>query len=419
MHASALKQAVEPRLQPVAQWCVWLIPPACAVSRFAADLLLCITAISFLLHMALMRRTDWLHQRWVQVALALWVYAVLLSLGAVNVEGALGRSLAWIRFPIFAAALAFWVLDGELVRRRLILSLSIALGFMLIDTAIQYVIGVDLLGRPVIPYQDAPRLTGPFSAPRIGIMLIWMAIPVIAYWLMRENGQVRRGRTFALGVAYAAGTVAIIFLSGERMALLLTGLAFVLAFFLLPIPKRLMVMIGLGTVLLVGALAYGNPGLIARQFGSTSEVVDDVSGSVYGMIWQSGWEMFVRHPVTGVGLRQFRELCPRIEYGPVHPDIVRLRCNLHPHNMYIEWLVEAGLIGLGGFLLLMALVVREVVRAFPVWRTDPVFLGLLITLVIRLWPLASTTGFFTAWSAVPFWLVVGWLLALSKTEATP
>jgi O-antigen ligase len=404
--------AIESRLLPIAQWSVWLIPLACAVSRFAADMLLCIAAVTFLIHAVMVCRTDWLRVRWVQVALLLWVYVMVLGLFAPNMETALGRAAAWVRFPIFAMALVFWVLEAAKARERLMLSLSIAVGFMLVDTAIQYFVGYDVLGYQPIPSEGAPRLTGPFSAPRVGIMLVWMAIPVIAYWLMAPGGATRQGKKLWLGAAYAVGILTVIFMSGERMALLLTGLGFVLAFFMLPISKRLMLGIAVVGMLLMGALAYTNPGLVVRQFGSTTEVVDDVSGSVYGMIWDSALNVWEDNPVFGVGLRQFREVCPDAKYGTTDPKIVALRCNLHPHNMYLEWLVESGVVGFGLFLLLLALIVREIVHSYPALRTDPAFLGLIITLVIRLWPLASTTGFFTAWSAVPYWLVVGWLLAL-------
>ncbi len=392
-----------------AQWCVILIPAACAVSRFAADLLLVLTVLIFLTYSILARDWEWLRHRWVQIALAVWLYLVILSFWAENPDKAVGRSLAWLRFPVFAAALMHWILADATARYRLMMGLSAAVGFMIIDTAIQYFAGIELLGREPIPAEGSPRLTGPFSAPRIGIMLVWMAIPAASYWLMAQGGGLRHGRSFWIGIAYAIGFLTVVFMSGERMALLLSGLGFVVAFFLLPISKKIMLGIGIAGMLAMGALAYFNEGLIVRHFHSTSTVVGEFQGSDYGMIWQSAINIVEDYPITGVGLRQFRELCPDPAYGPTHN--LKQRCNQHPHNMYLEWLVEAGIIGLGAYLAMIVLWSRSVIRHFSTLRTHPIFMGLLITLFIRLWPLASNTSFFTAWSAVPFWLFVGWMLA--------
>jgi len=398
------------QLLAIAQWCTFATPLACAVSRFAADVLLVITAVLFLVHAIATRQSDWLKSSWVKIALVLWGYVVLRGFFAEDMLSSLGRGLSWGRFPVFAAALVYWVLHDEKSFHRMIISLSVAVGFMLLDTALQYFAGHDILGYASIPAEGSPRLTGPFSSPRVGIMLIWMGIPVLSYWLMDAQGKTRKDKTVLLGAAFAVGLLSVIFMSGERMALLLTGLSFVIAFFLLPVSKWLMMGIGVISAACVLLLAYTNPGLVQRQMGSTSEVVGEFSGSYYGQIWQSGMAMINDHPAFGVGLRQFRVLCPRADYGPT--DNIAVRCNIHPHNIYLEWAVEAGLLGLSLFLGLISLWLRLAWQHVRELRYHPVFVGLLITLFIRLWPLATTTSFFTAWSAVPMWLMAGWLLAI-------
>lgn len=400
------------RLHPFALWCVILIPLAASVSRFAADLLLVLTCVAFMLHAALERRTDWLNIRWFQLAIALWLYVLLRGFFVDEWESSVGRALSWARFPLFAIALQCWVLQDSAHLRKLVYGLSVAVGFMLIDTAIQYFAGIELLGREPIPAEGSPRLTGPYSSPRIGIMLVWMAIPCMAYWLMQEGGGTRRGRPLLLGAFFSIGTLTVIFMSGERMALLLTGLAFVLAFLMLPISKRIMLGMGAAGAALVALLAATNPGLVDRHLGSTQEVVGEFSGSLYGQIWESAWEMSTQNPVFGVGLRQFRERCAEAAYGAADALSVEQRCNQHPHNIYLEWLAESGVIGLGLFVLIFAVIARQIVAQYRTLKLHPLFIGLLITLFIRLWPLASNTSFFTAWSAVPFWLMVGWLLAI-------
>lgn len=407
-----LPRRIDAHLQVTCQWLLILLPLACSVSRFASDVLLSTIAVLFLVHSLLMRRFDWLKVGWVQVALVLWVYTLLLCPFAPDMASALGRAAAWLRFPVFAAACAFWLLQERRIRTRLILSLSVAVGFMLLDTALQYFTGTDILGFDAIPSEGSNRLTGPFSSPRVGIVLIWMCVPVVAYWLMAEGGGARKGKGLLAGLFFSVGVLTVVFMSGERMALLLTGLSFAIAFFILPVPKRLMLAIGLAGALLMGLLAYTNPGLVKRQMDSTTRVVDEFESSDYGQIWQSAINIAKDHPFFGVGLRQFREVCPDARYGS--PENVAQRCNLHPHNIYLEWLSESGAIGLLLFVIMIIQICLQMLRTYPTLRADPVFLGLLITLLIRFWPLSSSTSFFAAWSAVPMWLMVGWAMALCQ-----
>lgn len=415
------RKPLDTKLLQVAQYCTILIPIACSVSRAAADVLLILPALLFLIHTAITRDTDWLKISWVRVALILWVYVVGLSFFAEDMGGSLKRSVLWIRFPVFAFAAAFWLFRDASIHRKLMISLSIAVGFMIIDTFIQYFTGSDLLGYTPIPSETGQRLTGSFSSPRIGIMLAWMSIPVVAYWLMSDGGATRRGRELLLGIFFTIGYITVIFMSGERMALLLSGLAFVIAFFMLPVSKKLMLGLGLTVALLIATTAYFNQSLVERHISSTSKVISKVSGSDYGKIWISAFEMFKQHPITGVGLRQFRVLCSQERYGSTEPDILASRCNQHTHNIYLEWLAESGIIGFTLFIFMLALMAKVILRAYPTLRTNPIFLGLVITMLIRLWPISASTSFFTAWYAVPFWLTLGWLLALAhsvKTEKT-
>jgi len=405
--------------QLAAEWMVLLIPIACALSRFASDVLLSTVAVMFLVHSLASRRTEWLKTRWLQVALLLWGITVLRAFFSEDIVGAMGRSLSWLRYPVFTAALCFWVLENPRMLQRMIYSLTYAIGFLLIDTAFQYFVGVDMLGFEPYPGDGSPRLTGPFSSPRVGIVLIWMAIPVLAYWLMskrREGPHAARQYWLGIGIGVACvvGLMTVIFMTGERMAFLLTCLAFTVAFFLLPVSKWLMLAAGILAIGCVALTAYFNPGLIDRQYGSTSDVVGEFSGSDYGQIWLSAIQMIKEYPALGVGLRQFRVLCPEERFGPL--DTIEQRCNLHPHNMYLEWATEAGLIGFALYLTMVFLIARTAVLAYPMLRAHPLYLGLLITVFIRFWPLASTTSFFTAWSGVPMWLMVGWLLAVVRVE---
>ena len=64
--------------------------------------------------------------------------------------------------------------------------------------------------------------------------------------------------------------------------------------------------------------------------------------------------------MIGIGLRNFRHRCANQHFKPLGP--VEDRCYTHPHQIYLEWLVETGAIGFLGFLALIALWGRDLIR---------------------------------------------------------
>src|SRR5262249_5484059 len=90
------------------------------------------------------------------------------------------------------------------------------------------------------------------------------------------------------------------------------------------------------------------------------------------------------------------------------------RCQGHPHNIYLQWLAEAGIIGLALYAALGLLSLKAVIDAYPAHRDDLVFLALGVSLALRFWPVATNTSFYSTWSTAPLFLILGWTLSYSR-----
>jgi O-antigen ligase len=164
-----------------------------------------------------------------------------------------------------------------------------------------------------------------------------------------------------------------------------------------------------------------SPTLSQRLVGHTVADLDGFWHKRYGEKVVRSLTLWQGEPVLGIGIRRFRTACANDHFQPLGP--VEDRCYTHPHNIYLEWLVETGAIGLGAFLALVGLWWAEAVRG---WRrgVDPALLaGAIAALVVLLWPLRSGMSFFGNWHAILFWLVLGFALAIfrarSETVAPP
>ena len=101
--------------------------------------------------------------------------------------------------------------------RRLLIAGAVAVGFMALDALLQLAIGHDIIGRT---YQNN-RLTAEFPRPMVGIEIAWLFLPVLMGLIA--------ARQRLLGAGFGLVSVAAIFFSGERYALLLVACYFVAA----------------------------------------------------------------------------------------------------------------------------------------------------------------------------------------------
>jgi O-antigen ligase len=230
-------------------------------------------------------------------------------------------------------------------------------------------------------------------------MLVWVTYPAL---LPHFSGKHRVAALAAFLVIALA-----ILLSGERTALLLLGFGGLIAALLLPV-RRTWLLGGVACLLVLGgAVALLSPVIFERQVASSIHTLTHWSESPYGMLLASDLTLAAEHPVIGLGVGQFKEHCEALYPGDA--ERITAMCNTHPHNIWMEWLIEEGIIGLILFSCFVFAVLAACLRSSAL-RTNPAFAGWFISFTLRVWPFMATTGFFSRWGAPPFWLALGCLL---------
>jgi O-antigen ligase len=405
--------AAEDRMLLAARILVLILPVCLMGGRVLVDASLSLTAILFLLRSFKARDWRWVHTAWFKIAVGLWLWMVFISFFAFDRSLSFSQTLPWMRFLIFAAALEAWVLN-EIWMRRLLWVTTGVLVFTSLDALLQYIHGTDIFGHSRF---GPERLTAMFDRPKVGIFIAKLMFPAV-FGVFAWHSW-RRGR-LAPSVAFAGLVLLLItaiFLSGERMALLLALLGLVIGAVLQKGSLRIIVggALSLGLVGMV-VLSLYNPLMIKRHVDETYDTLTHLAESQYGMIWNSGLHLAMRHPLLGAGMKNFRVACAGLDL-PQSPED---RCGTHPHNLYLEWAVGSGIPGLLGFLLLIGAWFRGLWQAasrygFGVWLMGP-----LIAMIIQLWPLGPSGSFFSNWAGGMFWLAVGWALAAARLlERTP
>jgi len=195
----------------------FLLPFLVVFSRFTADLTIIVISIFFLIYSVKNYSWEWIKSKWIIFAFLFWIYClIIVSPLSDYPEKSFLYSLFFIRWPIFAAAIYFWILKDETQRKKFLLSLLVITSFLSFDTWWQYFFRIDIFGFEVNPHNN--RLTGPFDRPIVGMWLSKISLLLPFLYLAYQNKSEKN-----LFLFYFIGLLLLItiFITGERMALLL------------------------------------------------------------------------------------------------------------------------------------------------------------------------------------------------------
>ncbi len=131
----------------------------------------------------------------------------------------------------------------------------------------------------------------------------------------------------------------------------------------------------------------------------------------YFAMYYTSYNIWRENIFFGVGNKMFREECKKTKYE-YDTKYATIRCNTHPHNIYLQILSEFGLIGIILFILIIFKLLKNNV-AVSNENINKIFLLLLIAWLI---PLPSG-NIFSTWLGTLFWLNVGFLTNDQKSNA--
>ena len=401
---------IERRLHMAALVFLCLIPTFLLFARGAADVSLVLVAVLFLVRSTL--RRDWAWARQIDVAVLLLALLMLVVVVAPFGEYPgknFARGLIWVRFVVFYAAVTRWVLVDKAAIRAVCYATFAALFVAALDAFYQFFAGYSLLGGQGM-VSNGDRLTGPLDRPNIGSYLSKLAFGIMALAFVARE-QLGEKRLFLIGAWVMVPVLAVIFLSGERTASVLTlmGLVAIVIGLFVSGGRARVLSVFLGAVGVVGlGLLLSFSDRIAGRVVALGSVVSDYADSIYGKLVLMGWRFFTENPLTGIGMGSFEKVCRAQQ----PPEALEFGCYPHPHNIYAEWLASSGLAGTLPWLVFVGIVIWAGVRLIRAGHTQTVLVAFyLATLNASFFPFAATQSAFSNWPAILAWMSIGCAVA--------
>ena len=403
-----------PKLDRVALVATFLTPLLLMHAHGFAEASFGITALCFLLRSHATRNWAWLRTPWVVISLIWWGWMVVCSLPLHSLglgEGgphSLQQGLLAIRFPLFAAALAFGVLRDPRHCRWMFRTIAASALYIAVHLVFQFAFGVNLYG---VPAAWDVLLTGPFGTARAAPLMSRILPPVL----------IARAAPF-LGTnpwrAYAVllGGMAVVVIIGQRIPVLMLGGALVVAALLIPRLRPIALAAVVLAAVLIPSFAVISPKTYWHMVTRTQEHIAGFAVGAYGEMYNRALEIGRQNPGTGTGYDGFRHSCPEPRYfrpsfdGSVPDGGGAEICWVHPHNFYLQALVDGGLPGLALFCAFGLACLIPLGRGL--WRDpDPLRVGLFATLLAQLVPLQSTPSYWSMPMGGWFYLLLGWAMA--------
>ncbi|GLQ52704.1 O-antigen ligase family protein [Dyella flava] len=358
--------------------------------------------------------------RWLCLLLACYIGAALLSaFGAVMPGKSWSTVLALLRY-VPLGWYACYTMRGLPRLHGFYVAVAAVMAFWVLDAWMQMLTGWSLRG-----HAEPERISGLFGAddPKLGPSLA--VLSPFALWVARERWQ-RRGLIVAFLLLLGP-----VMLSGSRSAWICFGLvALIFLWREARSPFRFIAACAVtGMILLAaGGVAWKTSTRFEVRMQRTLAVFggseQDLNEATTGRldIWHNSLAMIAAHPITGVGVRDFRYAYPH--FAPANDHfMVAENCGdgvgaCHAHQLVLEILTETGGVGLLLWLVGVGIAWRAWRRAGQIGRAAA--FPVTVSLVAMLFPINTHMAFYSAWWGLLFaWLLGLWCAALYAPSEEP
>ena len=133
-----------------------------------------------------------------------------------------------------------------------------------------------------------------------------------------------------------------------------------------------------------------------------------ISGD-YIKLYYSAYNVWLNNPLLGSGVKSFGRECLKL-VNNANINIKNVNCNTHPHNIYLEILVNIGSIGMLTFLLIIFLILKDILNNIDLKKINNqksiLNIFFLIILVVELIPIRSYGSIFQTVNGSMFWFIV-------------
>jgi O-antigen ligase len=350
---------------------------------------------------------------WIYFYLIFVFYNILHSFFATDILNSLQSSFFQFRYLLFSLFIFLCISNSKNIEFIIKFWLGLVL-LVSFDTIYQYFFLKNIFGLPI----RGVRPSGLFGKELVvGAFIAYISVPVIFYYFNKFYNQNLKGKfLYSLIYLFLFTTVA---LTGERLSFLVFFISSIIIFIFNTSLKKFIILTM--TLIIFLITIYFNSSSFNSRVKDFNNILANFYDSSYGRLWESGYLLFEKNKIFGVGLKNYRVDCDN-QIDP-RPESIPQFCSTHPHNFVLEILSETGLVGFFIFFIFFFYLIFYFKNKIRYLRSDIAFkkyssllYGNILILLIYVWPLKTSGSFFTTWNGSFFWLNLGIALLITKKK---
>ena len=371
------------------------------------------------------------------------LFLVLRSFFTNNILFSLETSLFYFRFGVLVLAIIFLIENNENFLKKFSIFICISLFIVSFDGIFQFFFKFNLFGFSMPDLSNyRGRISGFFREELIMGSYLSRLLPLslgLLIYVFSNNKNIKTIIYFFITIISIA-----IFISGERSAFfycILSNIIFLILF------KKYKIQIFysiITSIFVIYFLIQFNPHTQYRMFKFTIDQITNLSqqenyyiagegeesklvlnekyddskfeiqrfrlfSSEYEHLFLKSIKIFSHNKLFGIGPKMFRKDCSKELYDISKDKNFILGCANHPHNLYLQILVETGIIGTLPIILFFFyicylffyIIVSKIINTKHEY--DDTKICMLVSVLISIWPFIPTGSFFNNWlSAINF-----------------
>lgn len=392
---------------------LFLLPLTLVFSKFLSDALISLVGIFFLFRINKYFKNILDHK--ISIYFIIFFFIMIFSnLINENYQTLFSKTIFFIRFLFFVLIIELFFINIKKIEKFLIILIFI-LVLLQFDLFFQYLFGFDLVGN-VSPHKF--RLSGFFGDELIagGFLAKFSGIYFMSTVYFLKKKKIRNEYLIIILCLY----VVAVFLTGERMALILTFFSVFLVFVFAGEVRKIILLSVTIFSLILTVFIIKEENFYKRhikqnliQLGLSNKYSNDTFfDSHYGVIWLTSFEIIKKEFFFGTGIKQYRNVCGNEKYNLPNIKLKnqKIRCSSHPHNYFLEIITETGVFGLIIYIIIISKIFQIAFTKIKNEKSKNIqylYIGFLISFILLIWPLKTSGSFFNNYNSVIFWLIAG------------
>jgi O-antigen ligase len=359
------------------------------------------------------KRFEFFQNKFFYLFCIFYIYIVLNSLFQNQNFDSLKISIGYFRFGVFTLAVIYIINNNNQILKKLYYVFLIIFCILIFDGFFQFYYGKNILGYPL---SVGPRVSSLFKDELILGSYLSRFFPIFFALLVFLNKEINKVQYIFSCVIFILAEV-LIYLSGERAAFFFMNLSAFFTLLAIRNYKKLRLGILFTSLVLIFIISHSFPNTKQRVFDQTFDQMglsDDKEITIFSPqhneLYKTAIKITKDNLIFGVGVKNFRNKCNQEKY-----KISNYSCGTHPHNSYIQLLVELGIVGLIFGFYIFSIFLIFIFKHFQhlfkgKYHFDDFQVCLISAILISLWPFAPSGNFFNNWLNIIYYFPVGILL---------